>query len=79
MGERTMSTLNKLSQPEKESELWKKLEKILTERLEKHRRLNDTDQPESKTALLRGRIAEVKFLLALAKEPDPAIPSDADE
>jgi hypothetical protein len=41
--------------------------------------LNDTDQPESKTALLRGRIAEVKFLLALAKEPDPAIPSDADE
>lgn len=46
------------------SETWKKLEKILSHRLSEARALNDHPQPQEETAHLRGRIAELRFLLA---------------
>ena len=62
----------KLSAVERESPLWKRLEAYYVQRLEGYRRRNDTDLPDGETAKLRGRIGEIKHLLALADEtPDP--------
>ena len=48
--------------------LWQKLKPYLEERLENLRKMNDGDHNDLGTANLRGRIAEVKALLALDKE-----------
>ena len=60
------------------SPTWKKVEKYANERLAEHRLKNDNDLPADRTAHLRGRIAELKALLDLARvmpeveaEPDP--------
>lgn len=58
-----------LTEGERNSALWQKLETKLHSRLEQLRLMNDGNQLESETALLRGRISEVKTLLALGKEP----------
>lgn len=70
--------VSKLTELERNSELWKKLEAVLKQRIDLHRKKNDSDQDDSSTAKLRGRIAELKFLLDLAS-PDPAISTDAGE
>jgi hypothetical protein len=48
-----------------QSSTWVKLRKLMEERLQLHREMNDEPIPESDTSLLRGRIAELRFLLAL--------------
>lgn len=74
-----MSSMNELTPTERNSDLWKKIEKIMQDRLEMNRRKNDAHQDIAATANLRGRIGELKFLLALGDTPDPAILSDAGE
>lgn len=54
-----------LTQEEIDSPLWKKLEAMLTERLDMARKVNDTQQTESNTNLLRGRISAYKEVLWL--------------
>lgn len=59
-----------LTEIEKRSALWLKMSEHYTSRLAELRLLNDGEKNEAETAKLRGRIAEVKQLLALA-EADP--------
>lgn len=54
-----------LTQEEIDSPLWKKLESMLTERLDMARKVNDTQQTENNTNLLRGRISAYKEVLWL--------------
>lgn len=54
-----------LSFGDRESALWKKLEPYMTRRLEMLRRRNEADLNDIETAKLRGRILELKSLLAL--------------
>ena len=53
-----------------QSTTWKAIEKRISMRLDYCRRQNDGYLSESATAMLRGRIAELKDFLALAKDPD---------
>ena len=48
--------------------LWRAIEAHLTDRLATLREQNDSDKSPDKTAHLRGQIAEVKLLLALAED-----------
>jgi hypothetical protein len=48
-----------------QSSTWLKLRRLMEERLQLHREMNDEPIPESDTSILRGRIAELRFLLAL--------------
>lgn len=57
-----------LSPADKRSPLWRAIEDHLTQRLADCRAQNDSSQPVEKTEHLRGRIAELKGLLALAAE-----------
>ncbi len=53
-----------------QSELWLKLQPFLQARLAMLRRKNDTDLSPEQTAALRGRIAELKNLLAAGESRD---------
>lgn len=54
------------------SPTWARIESHLRDRLAELRERNDADADEARTAKTRGRIAELKELLALAHpEPDP--------
>ena len=57
-----------LTLAERESPLWKKIEKYLDARIDQHRRKNDNDLDDLKTATLRGEIRECKALLSLGME-----------
>lgn len=57
--------------------LWLKLKVYYEDKLEQKRRENDSDMPAEKRDKLRGRIAEIKDLLALDK-PAPVIGADED-
>ena len=57
------------------SETWRALEDVANSRLDDLRRKNDGQLDAMQTAHLRGRIAELKTLLTLAK-PDPALVAD---
>lgn len=59
-----------------QSETWRMIEKRAGERLTMLRNKNDGDFPAEQTAKLRGRIFELKELLALA---NPAPANGADE
>lgn len=52
------------------SSTWKAIENRISIRLDYFRRQNDGFLSEAATATLRGRIAELKDFLALAKDPD---------
>jgi len=58
---------------ERDTPLWKKLERHLVLRLDEARRRNEADLNEIETAKLRGRILELKSLLA------PANPAPSEE
>lgn len=60
-----------LSNEERQSALWLKLRAHLEDRLEALRFQNDGDRTPEETAKIRGRIAEVKNMLAL----DPPAPA----
>ncbi len=53
--------------------LWMRLEKHLRERLAELRARNDADNDPVQTARLRGRIAELKDLLAAAEDRYPVM------
>ena len=73
----TDSSRNVLTQLEKQSSTWKKIERHFKERLEVLRRRNDIEPIES-TGNLRGRIQECKYMLNLGeKSPIPADPDSA--
>lgn len=55
-----------LTQEEKESRLWKRLAEYLEQRLTHARLQNDALQLENTTAMLRGRIAELRGLIGLS-------------
>lgn len=64
-----------LTPGEAQSELWQKIKKHLDARLLQLRAQNDTSLDLAKTQKLRGRIEEVKHLVALDK---PALQTEAD-
>jgi transcription termination factor NusB len=69
----------KLEPHEAQTALWKKIKTYLDERLDMHRRKNDNKSLDATdTALLRGRIAELKVLLDLDK-PSSILKVDADD
>lgn len=53
------------------TDTWKRIQALLRMRLEKARTENDARLDAEKTATLRGRIAELKELLALAEKQAP--------
>lgn len=65
-----------LTEADKLSALWRKLEPYLQDRLDACRKQNDGDLSPEQTAKLRGRIATLREILALANagpvqaEPD---------
>ncbi len=59
----------RLAPHERTSPLWKGLERHMQEQLEELRRWNDASHPPERTEKLRGRIEQLKLLLALADEP----------
>ena len=58
-----------LAPHERTSPLWKSLERHMQQTLTDLRLMNDTSQPPERTEKLRGRIEQLKALLALADEP----------
>ena len=66
-----MTKIFKLTKTDELSATWQKLEKYFKDRLDLLRRDNDKQKDEIQTAYLRGRILEVKSLLALTKNEQP--------
>lgn len=60
----------KLNSVERQSALWRKLEQHFNERLATMRQKNDGNLDPLETAKVRGRITELKDLIALG-EPGP--------
>jgi hypothetical protein len=60
----------KLDDTQKNSGLWKEIEAELNTRLQSLREQNDSDRQHDESAKLRGRIAEIKAILAWAQD-DP--------
>ena len=57
----------KLTQAERDHPIWQDIKKRLELRLQSCRESNDTDLTPEKTARMRGRIEELKYLLSLDK------------
>lgn len=67
-----------LTEADRHSPVWLKLEKYLEDELRKARLRNDGDLNSEETARLRGKISMLKVLLDLDKQ-GPAIEVDAGE
>lgn len=65
----------RLTDNDRNTPLWLALRAHLERRLESQRAKNDTDLSAEDTAKVRGRIAEIKALLAL-EAPPPQVPAD---
>ena len=61
----------RLAPHERAHPLWVSLERHMRQSLAELRSLNDTSLPPDRTEHIRGRIAQLKALLALADEPQP--------
>jgi len=61
----------KLAPQDRTNPLWIKLERHMQQVLAELRLMNDSTLPMERTEKLRGRIAQLKELLALADEPKP--------
>lgn len=59
----------RLQPHESASLLWQSLERHMNERLAQLRAQNDAHLPAERTADIRGRIAQLKELMSLAKPP----------
>lgn len=59
-----------LSLRDRNSETWLKVRTAIEARIEQYRRQNDNDLAPDKTAILRGRIQELKNLLAAGESQD---------
>lgn len=66
----------KLEETEIHSELWMKLKEHMEQRLASLRLQNDVSKPSDQTEKLRGRIAELKILLALDQAPAIVVADD---
>jgi len=60
-----------LSDSDKVSPTWLRLKKHLQARAEALRNELEQDLPEDRTAKVRGRLAEVRALLSVEKDPPP--------
>lgn len=58
-----------LTAGQKAGTVWPLIEQHLHKRLARLRKQNDGDMPEAATARLRGRILEIKALIALGDDP----------
>lgn len=65
-----------LTEEDRRNPLWLRLERHLTERLAFLRKENDASREHAQTEHQRGRIAEIKAILALADEK-PRVPPPA--
>jgi hypothetical protein len=65
-----MSAKLKLVPHERQHPIWMKIEEELNRRIDVLRRMNDGAFDEIQTARLRGRIAELKDLLAMGKDAE---------
>jgi hypothetical protein len=65
-----------IAEHDSKTALWKKIKAHFEEKLELLRRQNDGNLSEAETQKLRGRIAEVKSILALDKPPPRITGSD---
>lgn len=63
----------KLQPQDRTNPLWLRLEKHMQQVLAEQRALNDATRPMDKTEHIRGRIAQLKELLALGDDPRPPI------
>ena len=63
--------LDHLDRVETQSALWQKLRKDFEYRIDSLRRENDANLDAVQTASKRGRIAQLKELLALGEPPEP--------
>ncbi len=68
----------RLNEIEQGSPLWRRLKAHMEERLTAKRRANDMPQSRKDTAMLRGRIAELKYLTEEIVRP-PIQQDDGDE
>lgn len=66
----------RLERHELDSSTWQKVEAYINERLSALRGNNDGDLDQIQTALLRGRIRELKALADLAKDDQPLVTMD---
>lgn len=74
-----MSEDFRLDKNERDSALWQKIEGELERRLAMHREDNDSPRnDDTETAVIRGRIQELKALRAWVEDPPPHI-EDATE
>ena len=64
----------KLSQTDRMSPIWLSIERHLHERLSQLRQQNDATLPTEATEKLRGRIAQIKEILALAQDRITLVP-----
>lgn len=67
-----------LDNMERSTSAWLRVKEHIEKRIETLRKQNDSDKPDLATAKLRGRIAELKELLA-AVEPTAPAPVAEDE
>lgn len=65
------STALILSKEDKHSPVWLRHKEQLEARLEVLRARNDSFLNDEETAILRGRIAEIKLMLGLSKDQPP--------
>lgn len=63
---------------ERENALWKKLKGQMEDRLDAERKKNDANRDPIETANIRGRIAVLKYFLAL-DNPGPSSESSAEK
>jgi hypothetical protein len=68
--------IQKLDRYEVDSALWKRLKAHIEEEIRIQRAKNDGDQEVVETAKIRGRIAQLKALLALGEIQSPAQVTD---
>lgn len=61
---------------DRQSAVWLKLKKHLEAELQRLRVKNDGNLDEKRTAILRGRIGEIKAILALENDAPPAPDED---
>lgn len=69
----------KLTDAEKHSAAWARISERLQKRLAEFREDNDGNLDDKTTAKLRGRIAELKYLLGTAESDEPAPVADNEE
>lgn len=65
-----------LERHERDSSTWQKVEAYINERLDALRTNNDADLDPIQTALVRGRIRELKALVDQSKDDQPLVTMD---